>query len=272
MYRILESLAKRRRRPLPRMRTSLFGVDFIWQNPGDGCEEVAEGGMRQVVEAVLLRTAAAIRRQKRDIVTYWDAMTCLVGDDGFVPARLRDRREYGLAVDLVTAVGTGRLEARHSAAIADLGEIESIRLARSRPTYEFGETGEEPGATPRPCTDRVDFGVDGRWKLRQAGPCRLLEVDMGDLKGRADRIDWGWAHLLAVLIQLRADIEIYLETDFLRIHRCERGACGSFFHVARMAGRQRFCSSSCRAAAAREQPEKPRRGAAIDRSAGQTGT
>ncbi|MHC4447927.1 MAG: hypothetical protein ACYSXF_09135 [Planctomycetota bacterium] len=256
------------------MRTSLFGVDFIWQNPGDDCEEAVESGMREIGQAVLTQTAAAIRRQKRDIVTYWDAMTCLAADDGFVPARLHDRPEYRLAVDLVAAMGTGRLEARHSAAIADLGELESIRLARSRPTYEFGETVEQrAAAVPRPCTDRVDFGVDGQWKLRRAGPCRLLEVDMGDLKGRADQIDWWWAHLLAVLIQLRADIEIYLETGFLRIHRCERAACASFFSVARMAGRQqRFCSNSCRAAAAREQPESRGNRAARDRRAAEVGT
>ena len=119
--------------------------------------------------------------------------------------------------------------------------------------------------------DRVDYGVDGRWKIRPAGPCRLLEIDMGDLKGRADRIDWHWAHLLAVLIQMRADIEIYLETGFLRTHRCERVACGSFFQVARMAGRQRFCSNSCRAAAAREQPARRGKGAASDRSADDIG-
>ncbi len=254
------------------MRTSLFGVDFIWRNPGHDCEETVEAGMKQVAEVVLRRTGAAIRRQKRDIVTYWDAMTCLAVRDGFVPSRLQDHREYGLALDLVAAMGTGRLEDRHSAVIADLGELESIRSARSRPVYEFGQTTEQRvGETARPVMDRVDYGVDGRWKIRPAGPCRLLEIDMGDLKGRADRIDWRWAHLLAVLIQMRADIEIYLETGFLRTHRCERAACGSFFQVARMAGRQRFCSNTCRAAASREQPARRGECAAIDRSAHDTG-
>ena len=253
---IIETLTHRLHRPLPRMRTSLFGVDFIWRNPGSDCQDVVEIGMRLVAEAVLGRTIDAIRRQKRDTVSYWDAMTCLAADNGFVPARLRRGREYELAGELVAALGTGTLEARHGALIADLGELESIREVRSRPTYEFGETGEqcERVRTARPVIDRVDLGIDGRWKTCQAGPCRLLEIDMGDLKGRADRIDWHRAHLLAVLIQLRGDIEIYLETGFLRIHRCERAACGAFFHVARMAGRpQRFCSSSCRAGAAREQ-------------------
>ncbi len=253
------------------MRTSLFGVDFLWADPGRDCQDVVETGMRQVAEGVLRHTAEAIRRQKRDIVTYWDAMTCL--DDGFVPSRLRGRREYELACKLVSAMGRGPLDAVHSAIIAELGELDSIREARSRPVYEFGETGDQrQRATPRPVIDRVDFGIDGRWKARQAGPCRLLEIDMGDLKGRADKIDWPWAHLLAVLIQLRADIEILLETGFMRIHRCERAACGAFFHVARMAGRQRFCSNGCRAAAAREQRSGHGNGAASDRSAAEAGS
>ncbi len=65
--------------------------------------------------------------------------------------------------------------------------------------------------------------------------------------------DWHRVLLLAVLIQIRCDVELYLETGFLRIRRCERKACHGFFQVKRMAGRQRFCSSTCRACAPREQ-------------------
>lgn len=243
---------------------SLFGVDLVWANPGAGCDDAVAVGMRLVNEGVLRATEAAIRRQKRETVAYWDAMTCLVADDGFVPRRLRDRRECGLARQLVTSIGDGGLQRQHLAPVADLGELESLATVRSRPAYEFGPTALPDGpAVPRPGRDRVELGIDGRWRLRPAGPCRLLEVDMGDLGGDVNRIDWHWGGLLAVLIQLRADIEIFLETGFLRLHRCEHAACRAFFQVARMSGRpQRFCCSSCRAAAARRQ-----RDATSDRTA-----
>jgi hypothetical protein len=208
--------------------------------------------MRAVSEALRQLSEPAVRRQKRETVSYWDAMTCLENDE-FLPPRLHDCIEYRLATDLVEPFAAGTLEPRHSGPIAVLGELESIRAARSHVIYEFGDTSQEGGRPiARPCIDRVDFGIDGNWRFRRAGPCRALEIEMGDLKGRADTIDWPRAHLLAVLIQMRTDIELYLETGFMRIHRCERAACRSFFKVKRMAGRQRFCSNACRAGAARD--------------------
>ncbi len=121
---IIETLTQRLHHPLPRMRTTLFGDDFIWRNPGPDCQDVVERGMRRVAEAVLRRTADAIRRQKRDTVASWDAMTCVAADNGFVPARLREGREYELALELVASLGKGMLEARHGALIADLGELD----------------------------------------------------------------------------------------------------------------------------------------------------
>ena len=232
------------------LRTTVLGVDLLWPNPGPGYRQPALEGMKAVHDAVLVHADAAMRRQKRDVILYWDAMTALQRG-GFIPQRLAESQENGLALELVLAIAAGEVPDR---VLLELSTFKPIAHARSQIDFFHSDQSlRRPQAYGRMSPERITFDVHGRPKIQKSGPYRRLSLEMKDLKGDASSIDWYRALLLALLVQLRCDMEVYLDTDFLRVRCCERRACSAFFQVSRMAGRQRFCSATCRACAPREQ-------------------
>lgn len=234
----------------PHLRATVLGVDLLWRNPGPGYRQPVLEGMKLVHDAVLVHADAAMRRQKRDVILYWDAMTALQRGS-FIPDSLAESQEYGLAVELVLTLAEGQVSDH---ALQELSTFKPIADARSHIDFFHGNQSlRSPQAYSRISPERITFDVHGRTKIQKPGPYRRLSLDMENLKGDASSIDWYRALLLALLVQLRCDMEVYLDTGFLRVRHCERKACSAFFHVSRMAGRQRFCSSTCRACAPREQ-------------------
>lgn len=84
------------------------------------------------------------------------------------------------------------------------------------------------------------------------GILRLHVVDVTSFQGPS-LIDWRQLSLLALLIQLKNEVDVFLETGHWRIARCARTYCNAFFRIPRMSSKSLFCSGTCRAAAAREQ-------------------
>lgn len=111
-------------------------------------------------------------------------------------------------------------------------------------------------------------------RLREAGFYRQFEltIDLGEFRapsassavavtacggafegdcGGGRAIDWRRLLAIAVLAHLRADMEVYFESGFRRVRRCQNAACRSWFGARPMGGRQRFCSTLCRVQHAR---------------------
>src|SRR4051812_43574322 len=119
------------------MTTILFGVEFIWRDPGIDYGEPTRAGLIGVVDRVAARAGGAIHRQRRDHATYWDAMTCLPFDD-FVPVGLHGEREYKLAMDMVLTLETGKFD---PPSLLELNTLPWLDEVRSRFEWQYGEQG-----------------------------------------------------------------------------------------------------------------------------------
>ena len=226
-----------------RFTTNVLDVHFIWPHPGPAWRAV-EPGILEPYNAVLRVARPAMVRQKRDRVCYWDAMTALDRGEAF-PRRHPESQTWGLATELSVAIRDGKLDRRP---LLELGGMERVNQVRTR--IEWRREGDTTSAR-----HAIDVSVDlhGRRRSSKLGVYRRFELEMPDQHGDMSSVDWFDVMLLAVVVHLKADIEQYLESNFLPLRVCARRACGSFFRVHRMAGRHQFCSDTCRACAAREQ-------------------
>ncbi|MCH8165283.1 MAG: hypothetical protein IH889_06715 [Planctomycetes bacterium] len=231
-----------------RLGVHLLGVQFFW----DGMkarfdnENLQESGAvhKQILELV----REPMRRQKRSHIAYWDAMTFL--ELGSLPTPLAKTQEAELAAQLVLTIGADKLRDRTVQELIDLPVMDHVHASLA---YDSGEDGR-PGniVVSRTNPARVVYGADGRLRTLGPGFYRSLEIDLAALGVDPQGIDWYRLVVLAVLIQIRADLELEAETGFRRVRKCQRRACGAWFMAKRMAGRQRFCCAVCRASNPRE--------------------
>lgn len=230
------------------VKATLFGVTFVWPNPGEGYAESINEGMGRISAEVLESNRDALHRRP-DVVGYWHALRHTL----FAPLPKRNPREldvFGLAAEVAMALRDQELP---DELVCEVTGFELLEKLRSRVVRYDGGRFRRSSAVNRGNAEHIVFGADGRWHGPEPGLLRVLELPMPSLGGRADRIDWDRTMRLAVLASLKADFEVYAETGFLPVHVCERRACRAFFRVRRMAARQRFCSDTCRACAPREQ-------------------
>ncbi len=228
---------------------TVLGVDFRWKSPGPGWREPFYAGLETIHKAILVQALPSIRRQKRQVLFYWDALTGILKGE-LSPKAKGDREEWELAAELTLAIADQRLR---DELILELGNFPPISAVRSRIAYFQGEKPEKGRGSQARRADRVTYDIRGRASLQKPGLYRCFELDAGDLEGDPERIDWFRILSLAVLVQLRAEFELYIETGFFPVRCCKRVVCHAFFRVNRMAARQRFCSDICRASAVREQ-------------------
>lgn len=241
----------------PKLSALILGVKFTWQNPGPDYSEKCHARLTDLYNSIRESAREALHRQKRDLLLYPDVLTWLIR--GMAPeGEVRDSIEHLLAIEFVIAFRDRRVD---DELILQFERIPLLSEVRSTFSFHWGtKASGSDRVLSRPRPDGLIVGEDGTLKTRGPGAYRLLELDLEDLEGDASRIDWYRVFHLAVLIHLKCDSEIFLETGFWPIHICERRACRSFFRPNRMAGRQRFCSDVCRACAAREdQPARKAR-------------
>jgi hypothetical protein len=245
----LATIARNVSPPKPQeLSATVLGVDFRWKNPGPAWREPFYAGLDTIHKAILVHALPSVRRQKRTTLFYWDALTGILKGD-LAPKAKGDREEWELAADLTLAIADHQLR---DELILELGNFPPISQVRSRIAFFSGEKPRRSeSALGR--TDRITYDIRGRANPQEPGLYRCFELDAGDLEGHPEKIDWFQILSLGVLVQLRVEFELYIETGFFPVHCCERVACHAFFRVNRMAGRQRFCSNICRASAVREQ-------------------
>jgi hypothetical protein len=230
----------------PRMTTNILDVHFAWPNPGPNWRGPTKSGIIKAYDAVIHVVRPCMIRQKRNTLRYWDVMTVLDRGEVFRAKGQPESMAWGVATELTLAIRDDRL---NDGCLLELGEMELINNARSR--IDWRRADDSSTEARQGIGGPVD--VKGRILKPASGVYRRLELAMPDQKGDASGINWLDVMLTAVLVHLKADLEMYLETDFLPVRVCERRACRSFFRVHRMAGRHQFCSDTCRACAAREQ-------------------
>lgn len=232
----------------PALGVSFLGVHFYWPKRKPGFDQenlhVFDEPYRQILDSV----REPMRRQKRSRLKYWDAMTLF--DQHGIPEPLAESYEAQLADRLIGMLSRKR---RYTQTIRELTELEALASARTRLAYFSGQAPEEfELVVSRTNPARIEFGSDGRTHMPKPGFFQLIELDMDGVKMASNAIDWYRLLVLALLLQIRADLEIDYETGLQRVRKCEHRRCGAWFLVNRMAGRQRFCSTLCRVTEARD--------------------
>lgn len=226
----------------------LLGVAFKWSCDRGG-EDVTRRGGGDDAEAVTKYLAQLskerMHRQKRSSVTYVDAMTAICEGE---PSRLLKSDAFHLAADLSLAVESGTIPDHLFMDIADYEPIQKLKQSfRNRL-----EASNSPRVLPESIRSigNIETAGTGRDGIGEGNIRRYLELPM---EGDPATTDWQLLSLYAVLVHLKCDLEVLLDTGFLPVRRCQRHRCGAFYRVNRMSGRSRFCSDTCRASAPREQ-------------------
>jgi hypothetical protein len=227
------------------MGTAHLGVHFVWHGDLNMRMDSRNLAMAEPVMARLKQVAeGAMRRQRRDTVEYVDAMTYL--DKAKLQGPLAASAECHLAHELIWMLGHGHLRKEAVLALSELPLLEQTR-SRLRAPGEQDPFGPPLVVVPR--TGPAGFSFD---PVLNSGVCRMLEVNASALGSKPDAIDWEQLLLWTVLVQIHADLEIYYETGFMRVRKCQRPSCGGWFIAKRMDGRGKFCSPTCRVGNARE--------------------
>lgn len=237
----------------------LLGVRFHHLARPKGTMGPLAAGLARVTEVIEAGSEQARRRQKRGAIQYIDALTAL---DRIIPTPPERRSaEENLLRELVPGLAAQSLT---SATLTSLWQLPPLALIRSsveqlHPALHDASLGRNKGrghnrggsaGTGREVFDAAR-GLRGRFTAPGDGLFRILDLDLEEVAGE-EAADWPRLLSLAVLAQLRADLEVWLETGFLRVRKCQLVRCGSWFIARRMAGRQRFCSPYCRVASSRE--------------------
>lgn len=254
------SLAPVTRRP--RLSVPRLGVTFSWFDPTlpgyDGANlEQGEAVGQRFRETV----AEALGRQRRTHIEYWDAMTYL--ETVRLPEPLASTDEAEVCLELIWMLGRGHLRDR---TVLELTRLPLLAAAKTR-LRAYGEGLSDPIADS--LTPRIGPGPKGGLKHDPSfkkGIYRSIDVDMEALGLNPQEIDWERLIVQAVLLQIHADLEMYYETGYLRVKKCQYGLCGAFFGTSPMDARSKFCSVTCRVASSRSKGG-PARSAASERKA-----
>ncbi len=222
---------------------SLLGVRFRCR----GVRSILTPALVQLklAEDELAAAAAdALRRQRRSRVAYWDVLTFWERSvlSRVDPADVEER----LLDELRRALGTGKVPIETAKSLAKLDSLSTLAVAVlpvSEAMLGVGEAGGTPAGRE---------SVRARRTAEPGGLMRVLTIDMEGPPDKPPTFDWPRLVTLAALAQLKTDLETWIETGYLRVRRCARDDCRSWYKAERLADRQRFCSAYCRVAFARQ--------------------
>ncbi len=246
------STSSSKREPLDRASFGLFGVYFIYDNAGRNWNDEYFTSIAPLQAALLkeirVATLWAIERQNRDDFSYWDALTWLDGPAR--PRRLSRIPEIRLLSRVMRSLASDQED---PGAIKRLAEEPALKNITTRHIWEDAKfTIRQAEALARTNPARIRTTRQGNQRLAQPTMCRTFRVPMGDAGGSLKGIDLDRQLVLSLLIQIRSDLELFYESGFRRLRRCERDRCGAWY-VAKPMGQQiRFCCDVCRASDYRE--------------------
>lgn len=246
----------------PRLSVPRLGVTFSWFDPSlSGYDasnlDQGEAVARRFREAV----AEALGRQRRTHTEYWDAMTYLEIVRLREPLASTDEAE--VCLELIWMLGRGHLRDK---TVLELTRLPLLAAAKTR-LRAYGKGLSDPiidSVTPR-VGPGPKHGLKHDPSFRK-GIYRSIDVDMDYLGLSPQAIDWERLIVQAVLLQIHADLEMYYETGYLRVKKCQYGLCGAFYGTRPMDARSKFCSATCRVASSRSKGG-PARSAASRRKA-----
>ncbi|MEO1584250.1 MAG: hypothetical protein AAFR96_06725 [Planctomycetota bacterium] len=170
------------------------------------------------------------------------------------PAGLKNTELMGLLAQLVEEIGRSDPS---DELILELGQLPVLAPLRQSFRREVPPSDRPLVLQGVKSLGELEIGSSGREGLGERAGARVVRqhlfFDIEDLELGAEDISADLLVAIALLAQIKCDIDVLLATDWLPVHRCERLRCGGFYPVKRMSGRSRFCSDTCRANAAREQ-------------------
>lgn len=227
----------------------IFGVRYVWANPSKRGSELVGEGLRPIYRALWEHAGKYLPRQKRDVLTYWDGLTFLQGQGAGMCVK-KAEPETLLCLRLLSQFADQRLEFDD---VWELAHLPALEHFKSRLVYHRAD-GYDPEAAALGRADpaSLERTIHNTWRAKR-GFHREFHVDAKAVEGPMTKASWTRLFVLAILAQLRADLEIFYETGFFRIRRCERRACMAWFAAKAMgSGKQRFCCGGCRASFVRE--------------------
>ena len=231
---------------------TVLGVEFRWNLDVPDWHPRIRTGYHTLHNQLAQAVSPALHRQKRDYLGYWDAMSPLEFGRRPITEDLWGDETVHLGIELALQ---SRMGVPSDTLIERLIALEPVANARTRIHRQYGDgDGARASALARAGTGNTKFDANGRPHLLP-GLYRYTSLDMGhELPEGPEAINWPFLMVLSVLINLRLDVELYLETGIWRIVSCKRRECRAFFPQRSFSGRRpRFCSATCRASAAREQ-------------------
>ena len=238
----------------PTIGIVFLGVHFFWPERKPGFERDNLNAFDEPGAQILKLVDEPMRRQKRSRLKYWDAITYL--DRISIPDPVAISDEAELADRLIGMLARRRF---HTQTIRELAALPALADAHTRLAHYSGKRQHEYEAelvVSRGDPTPIEYGRDGNIHPIPPGFYRLMEINMDTAGMKSNALDWHRLMILAVLFQIRADLEIHYETGFMRLRKCEHRQCGAWFVTKRMAGRQRFCSTLCRVTEARDVARK----------------
>lgn len=247
------STSSSKRPPLDQASFGLFGVNFIYDNAGkDWSNEFFKSMSPQqaLMEEIGVSTLWAIERQNREFVSYWDALTWL--DNSARPSRFSKRQipEIYLLDQIMRSLADDRED---NLALKRLATEPALRNITTKHTWEDGTfTIRQADALARTDPARIHTTRQGKQSLAKPTMVRTFSVPMGDAGGSLKGIDWDRLLVLSLLVQVRSDLELFFESGFRRLRRCERDRCRAWFISKPMGQQIRYCCNVCRASHYRE--------------------
>lgn len=241
-----------KRAPLDQASFGLLGVIFVYDNAGRNWNNEYFRSLAPVQVAILeeirVATLWAIERQKREYVFYWDALTWL--NSPARPRRLSRIPEIRLLDRVMRSLASDQED---RGAIKRLAEEPTLKNITTKHTWEDAKfTIRQTEALARTDPARIRTTRQGNQRLAQPTMCRTFRVPMGDAGGSLKGIDLDRQLVLGLLVQVRSDLELFYETGFRRLRRCERDRCGAWFISKPMGQQIQFCCNVCRASDYRE--------------------
>ncbi len=219
-------------------------MQLIWNIPRKGRHlliEIGDPGSTALVQ-VSQTTRDARKRQKRLDLVYWDVMTSFEGWSGFRRKAYEDDR--GLLLRLCRCIDRRRMD---DPAVLELWSHRQLEPCFSVFSVLRGrERSKQADAMARTNPRRFTIGSDGFRKIVPPVPFRQIALHLGKVPPRITESFGMHLFVLVALLNLRADFEIYYETGLMRLARCQRAACRSWYASLPMTSRRKFCCGSCR--------------------------
>lgn len=227
------------------LKLMLFGVLFRIENYAPADMPHLRSEYERMHQSILQHSRRFIDRQHRRALAYWDALAYLY--DG--ATRFNSEGEYGLLLELAVAIESGKLDPKP---VLELERHQLVSNARSHLRYYSPRPARvAQHALTRGLLVALLMDSGGKFKPQPGGFYREFELPpTREFDLRKDS-DWTRMLVVAVLVQLKADLEILQETGWQRLRRCANRACGAWFVARAMSARQQYCSTYCRVKAHR---------------------